>query len=64
MVEIGDIISFKPTSFFCDGAMPQAYGAPTTLKGRVAYINHEHGWFMLEAEFPGGVLRECFKITE
>lgn len=63
MISIGDKVTFQPHAFLTEGALTQCSKAPTTVTGRVEYINHAHDWYRVRVEFEGGaVLHECFKI--
>ena len=60
--EVGDTYSWEPTAFMAFGITAASIlQASVTLHGRVTMVHEEHRWFRVEAEFPGGVLRECFK---
>lgn len=62
-VELGEHLSFLPTSFTAYGEIAKRMmGAETRLRGTVVEINREHRWYRVEAEYAGGLLHECFKF--
>lgn len=61
--EVGAPYCWKPAAFSDHSdAVAGILGVTVRLNGRVVYVNEEHRFFRVEARFPGGVLRECFKF--
>ena len=60
---VGERWIWVPTAFTVHTeAVQLILGAEVRLSGRVIEVNEAHRWFRVEAEFPGGKLRECFKF--
>ena len=60
---VGDPYVWIPTAFTCFSDYSQKIlGANVKLCGRVIEVSEERRWFRVEAAFPGGVIRECFKF--
>ena len=61
--EIGDPYSWVPEVFSEHVHLSSIkLGAVARLNGRVVLVNEAHRFFRVEAAFPGGTLRECFKF--
>jgi len=61
--QVGDPYSWIPDAFTNHSEDSSGVlGAVVRLNGRVVQVHEEHRWFRVEATFPGGTLRECFKF--
>ena len=60
---VGDPYCWLPSAFTqFTGQQLALMHAADRLAGRVVFVNDAHRLFRVEAPFPGGVLRECFKF--
>ena len=60
---VGDPWCWLPAAFTqFTGQQLALMGAADRLAGRVVFVNEAHRFFRVEAAFPGGLLRECFKF--